>query len=61
MKTTHRLLTTYTILVVVFAILFTFVMKTTNPTSADIYSMIFSIAMFSLIPIGIILLIRRHR
>jgi hypothetical protein len=60
MKTIHRLLSMYTGMVVLFVILFTFVIYASQPTPADISNMVLSIAMFSLIPFGIIFLIWRH-
>jgi hypothetical protein len=60
MKTIHRLLTTYTIIVVLFIIMFATVVYTTNPTKLDVFSMALSIAMFALIPFGIIFIIWRH-
>jgi hypothetical protein len=60
MKTIHRLLSMYTGMVVLFVILFAFVIYAAQPTPADVFNMVLSIAMFSLIPFGIIFLIWRH-
>jgi len=61
MKTLHHLLTRYTIMVVLFVILFTFVIYTTNPSAGEVFNMALSIAMFALIPFGLIYLIWRHQ
>jgi hypothetical protein len=60
MKTIHRLLTTYTLIVAMFVIMFATVVYTTQPTRTDIFSMVLSIAMFTLIPFGIIFIIWKH-
>jgi len=60
MKAVHRLLTTYTTIVVLFVVLFAFVIFFSTPTPGDIFNMALSIVMFSLIPFGIIALIWKH-
>ena len=60
MKTIHRLLTLYTTIVVSFVILFTFVIYSSNPSPGEVFNMALSIAMFALIPFGIIFLIWKH-
>ena len=60
MKTIHRLLALYTTIVVLFTIFFSFVIWASQPSGAEILSMVLSIAMFSLIPFGIIFLLLRH-
>lgn len=61
MKTAHRLLKIYAFILFLFVAFFAFVLYADNPSSADIFSMILSIVMFSLIPFGILFLLRRHR
>lgn len=60
MKTVHRLLTLYTSIVVFFVILFSFVIYASNPGAGEVFNMALSIAMFALIPFGIIFLIWKH-
>ena len=60
MKSMHRLLWTYTLMLFVFIALFASVIYTDNPSSEDLFSMALSLAMFALIPLGIIYIIRRH-
>ncbi len=60
MRAIHRLLATYTAIVILLVVLFSFVIIADNPTSEDIFSMVLSIAMFSLIPFGIIFLLWKH-
>lgn len=60
MKTIHHLLTTYTIIVLLFVILFAFVIYTSNPGPREVFSMVLSMVMFSLIPFGIIFLLWKH-
>jgi uncharacterized membrane protein len=62
MKTIHRLLLMYTIMVLFLVALFSYVVYTNEATKTDMFSMVLSIAMFCLIPFGIILILwKRHR
>ncbi len=60
MKTLCRLLALYTFLVVFLIVLFASALYYANPTRNDVYSMLLSIAMFSLIPFGILFLLWKH-
>ncbi len=60
MKTIHRLLGLYTFLVIFFVVMFASVVYFTSPSRSDVFSMVLSIAMFSLIPFGIIYILWKH-
>lgn len=60
MKTLCRLLALYTFLVVFLIVLFASALYYASPTRNDIYSMLLSIAMFALIPFGILLILWKH-
>lgn len=60
MKTLCRLLALYTFLVVFFVVMFASVLYFTQPTRIDVFSMVLSIAMFSLIPFGILFILWKH-
>lgn len=60
MKTIHRLLVMYSIIFLFLVALFLYEISTTSPTKADVFSMILSIAMFTMIPFGIILILWKH-
>ncbi len=60
MKTLCRLLGLYAFLVVFLIVLFASALYYSSPTRTDVYSMLLSIAMFSLIPFGILFLLWKH-
>lgn len=60
MKTMHRLLLMYTVMLLFLIALFSYVVYTREATTSDMFSMILSIAMFALIPFGIILILWKH-
>ncbi len=60
MKTICRLLALYTFLVIFFVVMFASVIYFTSPSRSDVFSMVLSIAMFALIPFGILLILWKH-
>jgi len=60
MKPLCRLLALYTFLVVFFVVMFASVVYFSQPDKVDVLSMVLSIAMFALIPFGIIFILWRH-
>ncbi|MEM4240359.1 MAG: hypothetical protein QXK08_04155 [Candidatus Woesearchaeota archaeon] len=60
MKPLCRLLGLYTFIVIFFVVLFASVIYFTQPAKADVFSMVLSIAMFALIPFGIIFILWKH-
>jgi hypothetical protein len=60
MNTMCRLLGLYTFLLIFLIAMFASVVYFTQPAKSDLFSMVLSIAMFALIPFGILLILWRH-
>jgi len=61
MTALKKLVRTYTIVLVLLVGLFAYVIATGNASKEDVFNMVFSLAMFALIPFGLIFLLKRHR
>jgi hypothetical protein len=60
MTALRKLVRTYVIVLVLLVALFAYAIATGNASKEDVFSMVFSLAMFALIPFGLIFLLRRH-
>ncbi len=60
MRGVHHVLSVYTILIVLFVLMFAFVVYVTPPNQNEVFTMALSIVLFALIPLVIAFLVWRH-